>query len=56
MSLKGSNKSSKAFRISVAETVMVPGIHEMILLANLKGTVSGNSVLGTLEPCPGFAE
>ena len=35
---------------------MVPGRHEMILPAKFKGAVCGNSVIGIVEPSPGFAE
>ena len=38
------------------ETVVVPGRHEMILPAKFKGAVYGDSVLGVIEPSPGFAE
>ena len=54
--LKGKNESSKVFRISLAETVVVPGRHEMILPAKFNGAVCGDSVLGVVEPSPGFAE
>ena len=56
VSLKGKNESSKVFRISLAETVVVPGRHEMILPAKFEGAVCGDSVLGVVEPSPGFAE
>ena len=56
VSLKSKNESSKVFRISLAETVVVPGCHEMILPAKFKGPVCGDSVLGIVEPSPGFAE
>ena len=56
VSLKGKNESPKVFRISLAETVVVPGCHEMILPAKFKVAVCGDSVLGVVEPCPGFAE
>ena len=56
MSLKGKNESSKVFRIHLAETVVVPGRHEMILPAKFKGDVCGGGVLGMVEPSPGFAE
>ena len=39
VSLKGKNKSSKVFRMSLTETVVVPGGHEMILRAKFKGAV-----------------
>ena len=54
VSLKGKNESPKVFRISLAETVVVPGCHEMILPAKFKVAVCGDSVLGVVEPCPGF--
>ena len=44
MSLKGKNKSPKVFRVSLAETVVVPGRHEMILPAKFEGAVSDDSV------------
>ena len=56
VSLKGKNKSSKVCRISLAGTVVVPGHHEMILPAKFEGAVCDNSVLGIVEPSPGFAE
>ena len=56
MGLKGKNESSKVFRISLAETVVVPGHHELILPAKFKGAVCGDSVLGVVEPPAGFAE
>jgi len=56
VSLKGKNESSKVLRISLAETVVVPGRHEMILLVKFKGAVCGDSVIGIVEPAPGFAE
>ena len=56
VSLKGKNESPKVFLISLAETVVVPGRHEMILLAKFKGAVCGDTVLGVVEPSPGFAE
>ena len=56
VSLKGKNESPKVFRISLAETVVVPGRHEMILPAKFKGAVCDDSVLGVVEPSPGFAE
>ena len=39
LSLKGKNKSSKVFPISLAEPVVVPGRHEMTLPAKFKGAV-----------------
>ena len=39
VSLKGKNRSSKVFPISLAETVVVPGRQEMILPAKFKGAV-----------------
>ena len=56
VSLKGKNESSKVLRISLAETVVVPGRNEMILPAKFKGAECGDSVLGVVEPAPGFAE
>ena len=56
MSLKGKNKSPKVFRVSLAETVVVPGRHEMVLPAKCEGAVCDDSVLGIVEPSPGFAE
>ena len=56
MSLQGKNESPKVFRVSLAETVVVPGCHEMILRAKFKGALCGDSVLGIVEPAPGFAE
>ena len=46
VSLKGKNESPKCCHISLAETFVVPGHHEMILLAKFKGAVHGYSVLG----------
>ena len=56
VSLKGKNKSPKVFRVSLAETVVVPGRHEMVLPAKCEGAVCDDSVLGIVEPSPGFAE
>lgn len=56
VSLKGKNESPKVFKISLAETVVVPGHHEMILPAKFKGALCGDTVLGIVEPPPGFAE
>ena len=57
MSLKDKNESSKVFfRISLAETVVVPGRHEMIFAAKFKGAEHGDSVLGVVEPSLGFAQ
>ena len=56
VSLKGKNKSPKVFRVSLAETVVVPGRHEMELPAKCEGAVCDDSVLGIVEPSPGFAE
>ena len=39
-------------RVSLAETVTVPGGHEMVMLANV-GLVS-DDVTGIIELCPGF--
>ena len=52
--LKGKRELSKVLRISLAETVVVPGRHEMVLPATFKGAECG--VLGLVEPFPGFAE
>ena len=56
MSLKGKNESLKVFQISLTETVLVPGRHEMILPAKFKMALCGDCVLGEVEPSPGFAE
>ena len=56
VNLKGKNESSKVFRLSLTETVVVPGRHELILPVKFKGAVCGNSVLGIVEPSPGFVE
>jgi len=40
----------------LAETVVVPGHHEMVLLAKFKEAECGDGVLGLVEPSPGFAE
>ena len=53
---KGKNELPKVFRISLAETVLVPGRHDMILPPKFKGCVYGDGVLGIVEPSPGFAE
>jgi len=54
--LRGKSELSKVLRISLAETVVVPGRHEMVLPAKFKGTECGDGVLGLVEPSPGFAE
>lgn len=54
--LKGKSKLSKVFRISLAETVVVPGRHGMVLPAKFKRAECGDGVLGLVEPSPGFAE
>ena len=56
VALKGKNELPKVFRISLAETVVVPGHHEMILPAKFKGAECGDGVLGIVEPSPGFAK
>ena len=56
LSLKGKSELFKVFRISLAETVVVPGCHEMILPAKLKGADCSDGVLGVVESSPGFAE
>ena len=56
VSLKGKKESSKVFRISFAESVLVPGHHEMILPAKFKGAVCGDSVLGVVEQSLGFSK
>ena len=48
--------SSKVFRMSLAETAVVPGCHEMILPAKFKGAKCNDGVLGIVEPSPGFVE
>ena len=55
VSLKSKNESPRVFRVSWAETVLVPGRHEM-MPAKFKGAVCGDSVLGIVEPAPGFAK
>lgn len=40
----------------MAETVVVPGHHEMVLLAKFKEAECGDGVLGLVEPSPGFAK
>lgn len=52
--LKGKRELSKVFMLSLAETVVVPSRHEMLLPAKFKGAECG--VLGLVEPFPGFAE
>jgi len=54
--LKGKNELSKVFRISLAETVVVPGRHEMVLPARFKGAECGDGILVIVEPSPRFAE
>ena len=41
---------TKVFRISLAETVVVPGRHEMVLHAKVKGAECGDGLLGLVEP------
>ena len=48
--------SSKVFRISLAETVVVPGRHEIVLHAKVKGAGCGDGLLGLVEPSPSFAK
>ena len=45
--------SNKVFRISLAETVVVPCRHEMVLEAKFK---CDDGMLGLVEQSPGFAE
>ena len=40
-------------RISLGETVMVPGCHEMVMSASVNG-LGGSGVTGVVEPSPGF--
>ena len=54
--LKGKRELSKVLRISLAETVVVPGRHEMVLPAMFNGAECGDGVLWLAEPSPGFAE
>ena len=54
--LKGNNELSNVFRISLAETVVVLGGHEMVLTARCKGAECGDGVLGIVQPSPRFAE
>jgi len=54
--LEGKSELSKVLRISLAETVVVPGRHEMVLPAKFKGAECGDGLLGLVEPSPGFAE
>ena len=42
-------------RISLAETVTVPGCHEMVISARVNG-LGGSGVTGVVEPSPGFTE
>ena len=42
-------------RISMAETVTVPGCHEMVMMAKVNG-LGGSGVTGVVEPSPGFTE
>ena len=56
VALKGKNELPNVFRISLAETVVVPGHHEMILPAKFKGAECSDGVLGLVEPSPGFAK
>jgi len=54
--LEGKSELSKVLRISLAETVVVPSHHEMVLPAKFKGAECGDGLLGLVEPSPGFAE
>ena len=56
MSVKSKNESPKVFHVSLAETFVVPGHHEMILPAKFKGAVCGDSVLGVVEQSLGFSK
>ena len=40
-------------RMSLGETVMVPGCHEMVMSASVNG-LGGSGVTGVVEPSPGF--
>ena len=42
------------FRISLAETVVVPGRHEIVLHAKVKGAGCGDGLLGLVEPSASF--
>ena len=42
-------------RLSLAETVTVPGCHEMVMSARVDG-LGGSGVAGVVEPSPGFTE
>ena len=44
--LKSKSGVSKVFRLSLAETVAVPGRHEMVLHAEVKGAMCGDGLLG----------
>lgn len=44
------------FKLSLAETVVVPGRHEIIMPAVLKGDGCSADVAGIVEPSPGFTE
>ena len=54
--LKAKSDVNKVFRISLAETVVVPGHREMVLHAKVKGAKCGDGVLGLMEPSPSFAK
>ena len=46
--------SVECCRLSLAETVTVPGFHEMLMLARIG--VASDKVTGIIEPSPGFAD
>ena len=43
--LKAKSGVTKVFRISLAKTVVVPGCHEMVLHAKVKGAECGDGLL-----------
>ena len=56
VNLQAKSGGNKVFRISLAETVIVPGRHEIVLHAKVKGAGCGDGLLGLVEPSPSFAK
>ena len=56
VNLQAKTGGNKVFRISLEETAVVPGRHEIVLHAKVKGAGCGDGLLGLVEPSPSFAK
>ena len=56
VNLQTKSDGNRVFRISLAETVVLPGRHEIVLHAKVKGAGCGDGLLGLVEPSPSFAK